>query len=125
MMTGDITAKYVDIDLSRACLLARMACEGRKVINDSWLSANRRTRSTALYVRVGNDFNRYFRDLGEYEKTVLRLRKEGASKRTIGNMDNRWYRMSVFALRVFGDNLSECWHYAYSGNLGKITWLTK
>jgi len=96
--------RIVAIDLSRAYLLARHSFEAKKVLDDTWLSPDRRIKATWLYVDVGHDFNDFF----------LRLKEIPL---------NMWYTASVFALETFRDNLDEIWHYAYSGNLRPITWL--
>ena len=55
--------RLIAIDLSRAYLLARHNFEARLVLNDTWLSNERRIRATCLYVEIGRDFNDFFLDL--------------------------------------------------------------
>jgi len=98
--------RLVQIDLSRAYLLARHSFEARKVLDDTWLSPDRRIKAIAAYVEIGHDFNDFFINLKELP---LQL----------------WYRASVRALETFRDNLDEVWHYAYSGIMREIKWLTK
>jgi hypothetical protein len=98
--------RLVYIDLSRAYLLARHSFEARKVLDDLWLSPDRRIKATCLYVDVGHDFNDFFQELRELPV-------------------NMWYQASVMALEIFRDNLNEIWHYAYSGILREIVWLRR
>ena len=98
--------QIVAIDLSRAYLLARHNYEARLVLNDDWLSGERRVRATAVYVEIGNDFNDFF----------LRLKILPP---------NLWYNVCVHALEIFRDNLDILWLYAYSGNMRRIEWLNK
>ena len=96
--------RIVAIDLSRAYLLARHSFEARKVLDDTWLSPDRRVTAVWLCVDIGRDFNDFFLKLKDVPL-------------------NMWYQASVMALRHSGDNLDEIWHYAYSGRLGPIRWL--
>jgi len=96
--------RMVAVDLSRAYLLARHNYEGKKVLADTWLSAERRCKAITLYVETGKDFNTFFHRLKDVPPSL-------------------WYVLSVKALETFRDNLDEIWHYAYSGKLNKIVWL--
>ena len=96
--------RIVAIDLSRAYLLARYNFEAKKILDDTWLSANRRYRAVAIYIEIGQDFVDHFYHLTEFPI-------------------NTWYNVSVYALETFRDNLDEAWHYAYSGILREIKWL--
>jgi len=52
--------KFVAIDLSRAYLLARHSFESKRILNDTWLSTERRYRAAVLYIEIGKDFNEFF-----------------------------------------------------------------
>lgn len=93
--------KLVCIDLSRAYLLSRHNMESKKVLDDEWLSTERRFRAAVLYIEIGKDFNDFFIGLKSYPLNI-------------------WYSVSVVALETFRDNLDEVWHYAYSGILREI-----
>ena len=96
--------RLIAIYLSRAYLLARHSLEARKVLDDTWLSPDRRCSAVWFYVDIGRDFNNFFLSLKDLPLNV-------------------WYHASVYALGVFRDNLDEIWHYAYSGYMGPIRWL--
>jgi hypothetical protein len=76
------------------------------VLDDAWLSGERRVRATAVYIEIGNDFNDFF----------LRLKILPP---------NLWYNACVYALETFRDNLNILWMYAYSGNMRQVIWLNK
>ena len=84
--------------------MARHNFESKRVLDDAWLSMERRCRATVLYVEIGKDFNKFLQWLGGYPP---RLR----------------YNASVWALETFRDNMDEAWHYAYSGILREMVWL--
>ena len=93
--------RVVAINLSRAYLLARHNFESKKVLDDEWLSTERRCRAVALYIEIGKDFNDFFRTYPCY------------------------YEALVMALETFRDNLDEVWHYAYSGICRELVWLRR
>ena len=98
--------RLVAIDLSRAYLLARHNFESKKVLDDTWLSMERRCKAVTLYVEIGQDFNDFFQGL----KTIpLRM----------------WYSASVMALEAFRNNLDILWAFAYSGKLREMNWLSR
>ena len=98
---------YVDIDYSKAYLLARFNYEARKVLGDNWLSDDRRNTAGTMYTEVGKDFNQFFFGLTETKDP------------------NTLYMASLSALTVFRDNIDVIWMYAYSGIEREIIWLTK
>jgi len=98
--------RLVAIDLSRAYLLARHNFESKKVLDDKWLSRVRRYRAGVLYIEIGKDFNEFFIELKMFPPAW-------------------WYRVSVYALETFRDNLDEVWHYSYSGICREIVWLRR
>ena len=98
--------RMVAIDLSRAYLIARHNFESKKILDDTWLSAERRCRATVIYIETGKDFNDFFHWLKVFPR-------------------NMWYSASVIALETFRDNMDEAWHYAYSGILREIKWLRR
>jgi outer membrane translocation and assembly module TamA len=63
--------RYVAIDMSKAYLLARMAFEGRKVLNDDWLSAERRAKAGTMYYEIGKDFNNFFAAMKEFARSMV------------------------------------------------------
>jgi hypothetical protein len=119
------TQTFVAIDMSRAYLLARMAFESRKVINDSYLGADRRALASALYVEIGSDFNDFFVILQEMTKVELHMIAPDDVKEYTSGIESTWYKSCVFALETFKRSLDDIWYYAYSGNMRTIKWLTR
>lgn len=98
--------RLVAIDLSRAYLLARHSFESKKVLDDTWLSPDRRCGAAVIYVEIGKDFNNFFQWLKIFPPDM-------------------WYNASIAAFEIFRDNMDEAWHYAYSGILREIKWLRR
>lgn len=118
------TQTFVAIDMSRAYLLARMAFESRKVINDSYLGADRRALASALYVEIGKDFNRFFINIAEITRVELNMITPNDVKEYAAGIEDTWYKSCVFALETFRNNLDNVWAYSYGSKIN-IKWLTR
>ena len=86
--------------------MARHNFEAKKILDDTWLSTERRCKATVLYIEIGKDFNEFFGWLKAFPPGM-------------------WYHASVVALEIFGNNMDEAWHYAYSGICREIKWLKR
>lgn len=117
--------RYVAIDMSKAYLLARMAFEGRKVLNDDWLSAERRAKAGTMYYEIGKDFNNFFAAMKDISRCELAMTRPDDLQGFVDNLPGQWYKACVNALEVFRDNLDILWMYAYSGNMRELKWLTE
>ena len=115
---------FVAIDMSKSFLLARMAFESRKVINDSYLGADRRALASALYVEIGSDFNNFFDVLQEFTKVELHMIMPENMKEHVSGIEDTWYKSCVFALETFRNNLDNVWAFSYGSKI-KIKWLTR
>ena len=101
--------KFVAIDFSKAYLLSRLSYESRLILNDTWLSDDKRYKTVALHHEIGTDFNRFFEKLHNVK------------------CPNKLYVLAVKALEIFRDNLDSTWHFAYSkvDQPKNIVWLNK
>ena len=124
-LKGDrVMQKFVAIDMSKAYLLARMAFESKKVINDEWLNGKRRAEAATLYVEIGLDFNRFFINFQEITRVELNMIAPDEVLKYTASIESTWYKACVHALETFRNNLDSVWAFSYGSKLN-ISWLTE
>ena len=100
--------EFIVIDLVKGALLRRMERETGIILNDTFLSPQRRCFSVVLYEEVGDNFVKFIRSL----HTV----KNVAALFTAAN----------YAVLTFNDNLNICWAMTYNPKFetkNKMKWL--
>lgn len=117
--------QLIATDLSRAWLLARMAYEGRKVINDDFIPEDRRVYAATLYAELGKDFNQFFKNLEAITICEKAMVMPNDMAEYLETLESTWVKSGTFALETFRDNLDALWVYAYDGGRPELSWLTR
>ena len=99
---------FLMIDVVKGALLRRMERESKMILNDSYLSRERRCKAVALYNAVSWDFVKYIKKLHAVKSPEFLL------------------ALANNAVSIFSHNLHASWIFAYDGKLGPnypINWL--
>ena len=99
---------FLMVDVVKSALLRRMSRESKMILNDDYLSEERRCRAVVLYNEVSWDFVNYIKMLSAVKSPEFLL------------------ALANNAVSIFSDNLHASWIFAYDGKLGPnypINWL--
>lgn len=112
--------KFVAIDMSRAYLSVRMKHESSMVLDDEWLSKERRFEAGTLYVEAQCDFNRFFKNLEAISRVEMAYTSPDEMNIFIDKTKTEWYFACVNALEVYRDNLDAIYCMAYGDKHYKL-----
>jgi len=99
---------FLMVDVVKSALLRRMSRESKMILNDDYLSEERRCRAVVLYNEVSWDFVNYIKMLSAVKSPEFLL------------------ALANNAISTFSHNLHAVWVFAYDGKFGPnypIHWL--